>query len=190
VVALAAAVVAVAGVGLRRRWRRAWETWPDPSVDPGVGDHRTLMELEQTTELLDRVRRSLDASDGDAPWRAPLRPVLARTVELAELAPGLLAEALARAGHRDAANTLAAALPPDDPAACWVRHWEYRAARDGERAEAALVAAVSLAGPADRPRYAAALARWRRDHPRSLTEAERLWDPDGQNPHDVGRAGG
>lgn len=179
VAALLLALAAGLAIHVARSRRERWRVWAEPETDPGADEaHPPRPSDVSRTTFADDVRAALDRSDGERPWRAPLRPLAERLPELTTDHPGLAAELLLRLGHVDAAIERARTLPADDPAGCWVRHWEYRRSRDAERALAALVAAVSLAGPADRPRYARALARWRRDHGAPRSAAEHLWDPD------------
>jgi hypothetical protein len=160
----------------RVRRRAAVRTWTDPHADPGATASDPEAWAVDHPLSVERVRVLLDTADRERPYRAPLRAIPVPSLVNGG-APGLAAEVLARLGHLDRALALAEQLPPDDPAACWVRHVQYRVTGDAERTEAALVAAVTLAGPEDRARYARTLARWRLEHPRYRSVAERLWDP-------------
>lgn len=173
------ALLAAGVAGAAWQARRAHRAWSDPSIDPGARLAGDPAPSVLPADPVARARALLDASDRDQPWRAPLRPLRAEVPALVEGgAGGLAAEVLARLGHAGEAQALAARLPADDAAACWVRHLHYRLHGDRDRAEAALVAAATLADAADRPRFERSLRRWRRDHPRRRSDAERLWDPE------------
>jgi hypothetical protein len=182
----AVVVAALAGAArwaaLRARRARWAAALADPSVDPGAGLPGAIpgsIPSELPTDLPTRVRVLLDATDLERTWRAPLRPLRAEVPALVAAAElGLAAELVGRLGHLDEALALADRAPADEPGACFARHLAYRAAGDEARAEGALVAAVTLAPPADAPRYRRSLERWRREHRRARTHAERLWDPD------------
>lgn len=179
---LAAAATAVVGTGW---WRgRSARELADPRADPGASRVTAAVREALERALLletatDRVTAAIEACViGGRPWRAGLRRVAADL----EALPATEESAAVRAlwwgllGEIGRAAEQLAAVPADRWQGCWARHLVYAAARDHDRAESALVAALHLAPDHGRPTVRAALEDLRRRRPRRRSEAERLFD--------------